>query len=165
MIQMMGRPSAVKMDSLVESSSMEPNRKMTRMKYHMSRLSFSLRDSLMVLVSVVMRDTMSPEQETVSVSACIKGQQQFYDKRHQCSALTEYVCSFTCGSFIKEPNLLLQHRLEDESLDGRVYSAHGDVVDEITHKLTHSAAETKQVEILRCAFIFNAFEKLFTVTV
>ncbi len=81
MIQMMGRPSAVKMHSLVDSSSMEPNRKMTRMKYHMSRLNFSLRDSLMVLVSVVMRDTMSPEQKNVIVTACIKGQQQLYNKR------------------------------------------------------------------------------------
>ncbi len=55
----------------------------------------------------------------------------------------EYACSFTSGSFIKERNILLQHRLEDESLDGRVYSAHGDVVDEVTHKLTHSAAENR----------------------
>lgn len=53
----------------------------------------------------------------------------------------EYVCGFTCGSFIEERNVLFQHRLEDERLDGGVYSAHGDVVDEVTHKLTHGAAE------------------------
>lgn len=63
MIQMTGRPRAVKMDSLMDSSIMDPNRKMTRMKYHMSRLSFSLSVSLMVFVSVVMRDTMSPEEQ------------------------------------------------------------------------------------------------------
>lgn len=58
---MMGNPMAVKSDSFQDRLSMNPNRKITRQKYHIKRLSFSLSDSLMVLVSVVMRDTMSPE--------------------------------------------------------------------------------------------------------
>lgn len=61
MTQMMGRPMAVNSDSFQDRLSMNPNRKMTLQKYHINRLSFSLSDSLMVLVSVVIRDTMSPE--------------------------------------------------------------------------------------------------------
>ncbi len=43
----------------------------------------------------------------------------------------------TCRSGVKESNLLFQHSLEDDSLHGGVYAAHGDVIHEITYKLKH----------------------------
>lgn len=65
MTQMIGSPIAVKSDSFQERLSMKRKRKVTRMKYHISRLNFSLRDSLMSLVSVVMRDTRSPGTKVI----------------------------------------------------------------------------------------------------
>lgn len=65
MTRMTGSPMTVNRDSLQEQPTMNPKRKTTRAKYHISRLSFSLRDSLVVLVSVVIRDTITPTGQQV----------------------------------------------------------------------------------------------------
>lgn len=73
MTQMMGRPMQVKSDSFQERLIMKQNRKMTLQKYHINKLSFSLKDSLMVLVSVVIRDTISPEVKERGPQLQVKG--------------------------------------------------------------------------------------------
>ena len=54
---------AVKRDSFQERLSMKPKRKIIRAKYHISKLNLSLKDSLIVFVSVVIRDTISPKTQ------------------------------------------------------------------------------------------------------
>lgn len=59
--QMMGSPMHVSRVIFQDCITMKDKRKTNRAVYHMTRLSFSLSASLMSLVSVVTRDTSSPE--------------------------------------------------------------------------------------------------------
>lgn len=65
MTQMMGSPMQVSRVIFHDWLTMKNRRKPKRAVYHMTRLSFSLSASLISLVSVVMRDTSSPERRVV----------------------------------------------------------------------------------------------------
>lgn len=60
---MMGRPMQVSSVIFQDWLTMKNSRKAKRPVYHIRRLRSSLRASLMSLVSVVMRDTRTPETE------------------------------------------------------------------------------------------------------
>lgn len=57
--------------------------------------------------------------------------------------------SLTSICLIKEGDVLLQHRPEDLTLNECVDATHGDVVDEVAHKLTDSTAGDAEMKTVR----------------
>ena len=156
MTQMMGSPMQLNKVIFHAWLTMKYKRKTNRAVYHITRLTSSLRASLNLLASVVMRDTSTPERKVGSLvflwsEELSKNYQRTEVGLDKNKSLVPYgknifhlkitLCcqSFTSLVGIKETYILFQHGLEDNFLHRGVDVAHGDVVDEVTYKLQDSA--------------------------